>query len=220
MIVTTNMGLFKWDQIGDYFSHEQLAANFAALDEHDHTAGKGKPIPYGGLAEQSVGPENLREGVGDTTVGAYRTLRSAASSVALGESGFQLFSENGTMFKANNSYTNAAGIYLSSADYAAAGYTPKLRLRLQSTTGETAPGSVSFTFGLYPLTISTGDFSPGTVVSGSTIVLSGLARNTLTSSVTSDFTFPAEGFYGVGVTISSGTAAAVGFYYSLQIHYV
>lgn len=63
MIVKPNMGLVVWDSINDYFSHVQLKSNFEALDEHDHTAGKGKKIAYGGLAEQSVGPENLREGV-------------------------------------------------------------------------------------------------------------------------------------------------------------
>lgn len=61
MIVLPNMGLVKWDSLNDAFSHEQLAANFQALDAHDHTPGKGVPIPYGGLAEQSVGPENLRQ---------------------------------------------------------------------------------------------------------------------------------------------------------------
>lgn len=63
MIILPNMGLVKWDSINDFFSHEQLAANFAALDAHDHTLGKGKQIPLGGLAEQSVGPDNLTEEV-------------------------------------------------------------------------------------------------------------------------------------------------------------
>lgn len=63
MIVLPNMGLVKWNEVTDYFSHEQLAANFQALDEHNHTAGKGAQIAFGGLAPLSVGPENLREGV-------------------------------------------------------------------------------------------------------------------------------------------------------------
>lgn len=74
MIILPNMGLFKWDSINDFFSHEQLAANFQALDEHDHTTGKGEQIPYGGLAEQSVGLENLREIVlGSFSGGPIRT---------------------------------------------------------------------------------------------------------------------------------------------------
>lgn len=63
MLVLPHMGLVKWNEVNDHFSHEQLAANFAALDGHDHTAGKGVKIPYGGLENLSVGPENLREGV-------------------------------------------------------------------------------------------------------------------------------------------------------------
>ena len=63
MIVLPNMGLVKWDSINDYFSHEQLAANFQSLDEHNHTAGKGKQIPAGGLAENSVEPKNLSSSV-------------------------------------------------------------------------------------------------------------------------------------------------------------
>lgn len=63
MIVLPNMGLVKWDSINDYFSHVQLAANMEALDSHNHTAGKGVQIPYGGLAEQSVSFSNLRSDV-------------------------------------------------------------------------------------------------------------------------------------------------------------
>lgn len=63
MLVLPNMGLVKWENINDNFSHEQLASNFSLLDEHDHTAGKGKQIPFGGLAEQSVGASNLRSGL-------------------------------------------------------------------------------------------------------------------------------------------------------------
>ena len=62
MIVLPNMGLIKWDQIDDTFSHQQLAANFTLLDSHDHTAGKGKQIPAGGLAPLSVGASNLQDG--------------------------------------------------------------------------------------------------------------------------------------------------------------
>jgi hypothetical protein len=57
------MGLVRWENVNDNFSHEQLASNFSLLDEHDHTPGKGKQIPFGGLAAQSVGISNLRSGL-------------------------------------------------------------------------------------------------------------------------------------------------------------
>src|SRR3954469_19122277 len=57
---TPNMGLTRWDDTSDYFSHAVLANNFAILDAHNHTQGKGTQIPFGGLAPQSVGPSELR----------------------------------------------------------------------------------------------------------------------------------------------------------------
>lgn len=63
MLVLPNMGLVKWESLNDNFSHEQLAANWQLMDEHDHTSGKGKQIPFGGLAEGSVGYANLRSDV-------------------------------------------------------------------------------------------------------------------------------------------------------------
>lgn len=58
--VTPNMNLVKWDSVSDYFSHAQLAANFQAIDDHDHTSGKGTQIGYGGLGALSVGASELR----------------------------------------------------------------------------------------------------------------------------------------------------------------
>ena len=63
MITLPNMGLTKWDQINDNFSHAQLAANFQALDDHDHTPGNGVQIPAGGLAPLSVAAANLQDEV-------------------------------------------------------------------------------------------------------------------------------------------------------------
>lgn len=55
-----NMGLIKWDSTADYFSHTQLAANFQAIDDHDHTGSpKGLQIPAGGLAANAVTSTNL-----------------------------------------------------------------------------------------------------------------------------------------------------------------
>lgn len=58
---TPNMGLAIWDQLSDYFNHSELQANFEALDDHDHTTGKGTQIPEGGLAPGSVTALNLKD---------------------------------------------------------------------------------------------------------------------------------------------------------------
>src|SRR3954467_6216607 len=60
--VTTNMGLTKWNDTSDPFSHAQLADNWQLVSDHNHTPGKGVPIPYGGLGAQSVGSTQLRNG--------------------------------------------------------------------------------------------------------------------------------------------------------------
>jgi len=58
--VTPNMNLTKWDSISDYFSHAQLAANFDAIDDHDHGSGKGTPIVAGGIATGAVNAAALQ----------------------------------------------------------------------------------------------------------------------------------------------------------------
>lgn len=54
MYISNRMGLTVWDLSTDPYDHSQLANNFEAVDEHDHTTGKGRQIPQGGLAPDSV----------------------------------------------------------------------------------------------------------------------------------------------------------------------
>lgn len=75
--ITDNMGLTKWDSLNDSFSHAQLAANFQALDEHDHTESKGVQIPAGGIAPLAVGPGNLQDGTFTTEKIADDAVTSA-----------------------------------------------------------------------------------------------------------------------------------------------
>lgn len=51
---TLHMGLIAWDDGDDPYDYSQLANNFAAIDNHDHTEGKGKQVPSGGLADNAV----------------------------------------------------------------------------------------------------------------------------------------------------------------------
>lgn len=48
------MSLTAWNTGTDFFSHTELAANWTAIDVHDHTSGKGVQIPAGGLANNAV----------------------------------------------------------------------------------------------------------------------------------------------------------------------
>lgn len=59
MIITPNMGLVAWNNATDPYDSEELATNFAKLDEHDHTSGKGKQITTGALADASITADKL-----------------------------------------------------------------------------------------------------------------------------------------------------------------
>jgi hypothetical protein len=61
MAVTPNMGLTTWPNLSDVFNHTQLAANFTALDTHDHTSTKGVQVGVGGLAPLTVGTGQLQD---------------------------------------------------------------------------------------------------------------------------------------------------------------
>lgn len=61
MATTPNMGLTTWPNLSDVFSHTALAANFTALDQHDHTSGKGVPVGAGGIGSLAVGTSQLQD---------------------------------------------------------------------------------------------------------------------------------------------------------------
>ena len=54
MAVTNYMGLTAWDLGDDQYNYIQLANNFIALDEHDHSPSKGQQIQSAGLANSAV----------------------------------------------------------------------------------------------------------------------------------------------------------------------
>lgn len=54
MVVTPNMGLTAWDLGTDPYDHSQLASNMTAIDGHDHTSGKGLPIPTSGILNAAI----------------------------------------------------------------------------------------------------------------------------------------------------------------------
>jgi len=43
-ITTPNMALTAWNSSSDYYNYQQLASNFIALDQHDHSPGNGVQI--------------------------------------------------------------------------------------------------------------------------------------------------------------------------------
>jgi hypothetical protein len=82
------MGLEMWDQGGDAYNYVQLASNFAKLDEHDHTPGRGiqlttESIANGSITKELVSSEintSLENAVGVTTlVGPYTAMAAGTS---------------------------------------------------------------------------------------------------------------------------------------------
>lgn len=55
------MGLVGWNLLSDDFDHTQLLANWAKLNLHDHTPGKGQLIPTAGLANLAVTTAKLAD---------------------------------------------------------------------------------------------------------------------------------------------------------------
>lgn len=62
MFSTPNMSLTSWTDLNDAFNHEELAANWVAIDAHDHSSAKGVPVPTGGLAALAVTTAKLATG--------------------------------------------------------------------------------------------------------------------------------------------------------------
>lgn len=58
-VTTTYMSLVTWPAPSDFFDHTALAANFTAIDAHDHTATKGTQVPTGGILDGAVTPPKV-----------------------------------------------------------------------------------------------------------------------------------------------------------------
>lgn len=59
---TSSMGLRLWDQLTDPYNNAQLADNFAKIDGHDHTPGRGVQITTQGIANESITDELIVKG--------------------------------------------------------------------------------------------------------------------------------------------------------------
>jgi hypothetical protein len=56
------MTLTVWDSAGDVFDYTQLKNNFVKIAAHDHTTGKGKQIPSGGIASNAITSNHIKNG--------------------------------------------------------------------------------------------------------------------------------------------------------------
>src|SRR5690349_16958346 len=57
---TTNMNLYKWDELDDPYDHTQLAANWEAVDDHDHSSGRGVQIDTAGIKDNAIATAKIQ----------------------------------------------------------------------------------------------------------------------------------------------------------------
>ncbi len=182
-------------------------------------------LPAANIANGSITNAKLAT----PTMGVYRTLLNVVSGTPLDQTAATHVMRDITttqLASANSTANVNSGLYLDDADYnVTGGPVPKLRLRATCLPNATAP-AITFTFGLYPVTVAgaadTLTMTLGTVVTGSTVAIASPPASTVTPGVGTDFTFPADGYYVLGV-VYSGTLAnnsTVNMQCALQLHHV
>jgi hypothetical protein len=62
-LTTPKMGLRVWDQLNDPYDHNQLADNWSKVDFHDHSPGRGVPIPTEGISDGAITAAKLSTNV-------------------------------------------------------------------------------------------------------------------------------------------------------------
>lgn len=78
-VTAPNMGLKVWNLLTDPYDHSQLASNWAKVDQHDHTSGKGVQIPTGGIADGAISGVK----VGNAQITPEKLTASVVSSVGI-----------------------------------------------------------------------------------------------------------------------------------------
>lgn len=86
---TPNMGLTRWTAGTDFFNWSLFDDDWLAIDDHDHTLGKGRQIPAGGLAANAVGTNNIQDSA--VTTGKLANGAVTAVKIAPGVLGAGVF---------------------------------------------------------------------------------------------------------------------------------
>lgn len=192
-----------------------------ALTVLDNLLDSGDQVPTAGIADSAV--TSIKIANGTVADGDLASPNNSVFKLLLQEvcgstnaTGTYHFTQGSTL--STGASTGAAGtgsprlFDYASGDYAVAGLTTRFRVKLEIHVGATSPSTVTFTAGLYPVTIVAGVWTLGTVVAGSTALSSGLATNTISRFNSGDFAASAllsdPGTYVLGVVVGSITVPA------------
>lgn len=238
----SNMGLKQWNLSDDRFAYIELADNFAAIDQHDHTVGHGVQIPSAGLASGAVTNAKLASGAVDSTKILSGTiqdsnLRSPNNPV------FRTLARTETLVPGGTT----AGTYLlgHNVPVAVGGdvvVDPPVLIAITGTTLQVPHASTTFTItavcatntvapaatlavSLYPISSVAGGSGANRWNVGAPVGVSAAfttpGSSSLTSATSGGFSV-ADGIYAIGVSVSATAAAnsATALSASLDVHHV
>ena len=219
---SAKMGLRIWNLLTDLYDHTQLADNWAKVDYHDHSPGKGVQIPTEGIADAAITGPKLATSIDPT--GAYTTykhLRAATATISSGIAA-NTYGMAETQPSGQAATATVVGVwYFDPADYTVVGRSTKLRVKANLSVLNVTATGVNFVVGLYPVTaIATAALTVGAVVSGSTVTFTAPAGNSLNNGVSGDFDPPAAGYYLFGVATSGASGSGVTCRADLGVHQV
>lgn len=148
-----------------------------------------------------------------TLRGPYQTISESAIAIGTAMAGGTYYGVGSGAVAVASASAGTAPIILAltTSDYTVTGLTTQYRVKVSTITGTTAPG-VNFTFGLYPVTATSGNTGStiavtlGTVVAGSTVVRTAPAATSQFLDASADFTIGSSGTYALGV-LTSGLSA-------------
>ena len=216
-LTTPKMVLKVWNLLTDPYDHDQLADNWAKVDQHDHTTNRGVQIPTEGIFDGAITSAKLATGLDPAPAfTAYKPLRQVGGPLAAAAT-------NGTVVVHAKTEANsvifpvasgAYAFYVDPADYAVSGRTTFFRMRHTGITNAVAPIS-TFTAAIQPIAtwggVSGSGASIATLggqVAGSTsAIVAPAAAGPVAPVVTADFTLTA-GWYAITTTVSVATGAA------------
>jgi hypothetical protein len=217
-LTTPKMVLKVWNLLTDPYDHDQLADNWAKVDQHDHTSSRGVQIPTEGIFDGAITSAKLATGL-DPAPGytVYKPLRQAGGPITAPATGtLWLLAKTEVAAGSVPVASGAYAFYVDPADFAVPGRTTYFRLRLVVVTNAVAPVQ-TITAGVSPIagwggasgaaaTIN----STGAQTAGSTVAITNPpAASSTGPALGSDFTLLA-GWYALSILITTtGTAGSV-----------